>query len=178
MLLEFTDAACSCPSGTALQYVAADLGGQVLSPGCYGADSFALTGTLALSGAGEYTFVAPTALNTAANSIVALRNDAQCQDVNWCIGTAATLGANSILLGALRADAAITIGANSKVFGSVLSGVDVITSGINIVIDQCEAHQPAALAADSVAFEYQTRSSCLASPSPLPSPSACPSSVD
>ena len=50
--------------------IAIELGGVTLTPGCYSplaSAAFDITGTLTLSGSGQFTFIAPAAVNTAAN---------------------------------------------------------------------------------------------------------------
>src|SRR4051812_16058070 len=94
-------ASCACPRGVLLKSIPAELGGQVLPPGCYvstptSATAFALTGDVILNGNGFYLFSSSGALNTAALSHVKLINGAQACDVNWCFDGAVTLGAASV----------------------------------------------------------------------------------
>jgi hypothetical protein len=133
---------CQC-AGAVQQLTNADLGGQTLAPGCYAptsAGAFALTGTLTLSGAGDYLFTTPAALNTAANSNVALTGGATCDRVSWCIGGAATLGATSTFNGHLvttSIDAPITTGDSVHMHGTVLAGNDVINYGARTIVLPC-----------------------------------------
>ena len=119
----------------------AQLGSQVVAPGCYSAaaSAFALTGILTLKGAGSYIFVTPAAITTAASSIVRLSNGAQCSQVKWCVGAAATLGAQSTFSGSITSQAAITLGAGAIVHGSVKSAIGVITYGAESKAVACAA---------------------------------------
>ena len=123
------------------QVLPAELGSQVVAPGCYSAaaSAFALTGILTLKGAGSYIFVTPAAITTAASSIVRLSNGAQCSQVKWCVGAAATLGAQSTFSGSITSQAAITLGAGAIVHGSVKSAIGVITYGAESKAVACAA---------------------------------------
>jgi hypothetical protein len=131
----------TCTTCANSRQIPAQLGGQTLAPGCYNAanTAFGLTGTLTLSGAGSYVFTTPAALNTADSSVVALVNGAFCSQIDWCIGAAATLGANSVFNGNIHTVAgAITLGANAVVHGSVTAGNNVVTYGSGAVVTSCD----------------------------------------
>jgi hypothetical protein len=102
-----------------------DLGGLVLAPGvyCY-AGAISVTGTLSLNGAGDYIFRTALTLNTTANSVIALTNGANAENVSWVPVGPTTLGANSVFKGSiLEKSAAITVGDNTTLLnGRVLSG--------------------------------------------------------
>jgi hypothetical protein len=149
---------CSCASPASIP---AELGGQFLPPGCYGAvagAAFGLTGNLILSGVGSYSFATPAAITTAASSLVTLINGASCDSVNWCIGAAATFGASSQFIGHVFAGQAITIGASALISGSAAAGNDVITNGAGCVVSGCPVATNATVASDSC--------SCAATPIP------------
>jgi hypothetical protein len=105
-----------------------DLGGLVLAPGvyCY-AGAISVTGTLALNGPGDYIFRTALTLNTTANSVIALTNGANAENVTWVPVGPATLGANSVFKGSILAkSAAITVGDNTTLLnGRVLSAAAV-----------------------------------------------------
>jgi uncharacterized protein YjdB len=105
-----------------------DLGGVTLTPGvyCY-AGAINITGTLTLSGPGAYIFRTTKTLDTTANSIVALTNGANSEDVTWVPVGPSTLGANSVFKGSILGQAAaITVGDNATLLtGRVLSGAAV-----------------------------------------------------
>jgi hypothetical protein len=105
-----------------------DLGGLVLAPGvyCY-AGAISVTGTLALNGPGDYIFRTALTLNTTANSVIALTNGTNAENVTWVPVGPATLGANSAFKGSILAkSAAITVGDNTTLLnGRVLSAAAV-----------------------------------------------------
>jgi len=120
--------------------IAAQLGGQTLAPGCYsavGGAAFGLTGSLTLSGVGQYSFSSPAALTTAAGSAVVLQNGASCSSITWLLGAAVTTGASSAFIGEVRSAAAITLGASSTLRGSVYSTIGTITHGAGATVTPC-----------------------------------------
>jgi hypothetical protein len=112
-----------------------DLGGLVLAPGvyCY-AGAISVTGTLSLNGTGDYIFRTALTLNTTANSVIALTNGANAENVSWVPVGPTTLGANSVFKGSiLEKSAAITVGDNTTLLnGRVLSGAAVTLSNNQI----------------------------------------------
>jgi hypothetical protein len=92
-----------------------NLGHLNLGPGVYRFSSSAqLTGPLTLTGNGVYIFKIGSALTTASNSSVLLRNGAQACGVWWQVGSSATLGSGTQFQGNLMALSSITMvtGAN------------------------------------------------------------------
>jgi len=119
--------------------IAADLVGQVLSPGVYRpiTGGFGLSGTLTLQGTGSasdyWVFEMPaTTLITASNSNVTLIN-AGANAVYWNVGSSATLGSYSSFAGNILASASITMDPYSTLYGRALAGAAVTMSGFNIV---------------------------------------------
>ncbi len=105
-----------CPAGNNL--TGQDLGGKTLAPGVYCFDSSAqLTGTLILTGpkCSSYTFLIGSTLTTAASSKVVLTGGVT--DVNWAVGSSATLGSNSTIQGIVNALESITVGSSASVEG-------------------------------------------------------------
>ncbi len=93
--------------------IAADLGGQTLTPGVYNsASSIGLTGTLTLNGGGNpnavFVFQAGSTLTTASASQINLINGAQSCNVFWQVGSSATLGTGSTFRGTILALTSIT----------------------------------------------------------------------
>lgn len=87
-----------------------DLGGKTLTPGVYTYSSSAqLTGTLTLKGNGIYIFQMGSTLTTASNSHVSLINGAQGCGVFWKVGSSATLGSGTSLVGTIIAMTSITL---------------------------------------------------------------------
>ncbi|KAJ1472608.1 SRCR-like domain-containing protein, partial [Baffinella frigidus] len=58
---------------------------------------------------------------TAASTSFRLINGARADNVIWALGTAATLGANSVLEGSILAGSAITVGTNAQIHGCALA---------------------------------------------------------
>jgi hypothetical protein len=117
----FSDAAGRAPAVT----VAGDLGGQTLTPGVYNAaTTLGITGTLTLDAQGDaggvFIIQTGTTLTTAAGSNVVLTGGAQPANVFWQIGTTATLGANSTMVGSIMALTSITAITGAAVYGRML----------------------------------------------------------
>jgi len=130
----------SCGQAPNSNAVSSELGGQTLSPGTYSSTAaFDLTGILTLSGVGIYNFNTPAALNSAASSQVVLTNGALCQDINWNIGAAVTLGASSTFRGIVQTgvSGAITVGASAIVYGTLSAGNGVVTMGASAMLYPC-----------------------------------------
>jgi hypothetical protein len=99
---------------------------------CFPTDAF-ITGNLILSGPGNYVFIVGTTLTTQAqNSNVILTNGATSGRVYWTLGTAATLGTNTIFNGMLMSGTANTLNTGAIVNGSVSS---VGVSGTAVTLD-------------------------------------------
>jgi hypothetical protein len=112
--------------------IAADLGGQTLTPGVYNsASSIGLTGALTLNGGGDpnavFVFQAGSALTTASASSVVLINGAQSCNVFWEIGSSATLGTGSTFRGTVIALQSITVTTGVTVDGRVLARNGAVT---------------------------------------------------
>ena len=114
-------------SGTSL--ASGELGGTTFSPGVY-----RYTGSLAISPAygkvyldargdsnAEFVFYGATTLTLAERAQVILRNGAKAANVYWVLGTAATLGADTILRGTVIAGSAITLGTNGRIRGRAIA---------------------------------------------------------
>lgn len=112
----------------------------VYTPGVYcstGAMDIGGGGTITLTGTGTYIFRPVGALNSTANSIVALSGASAC-DVFWTPTQATTLGANSTFIGTIIDDAGITVGSNVSWIGRALAfGGTVTTDTANITVPVC-----------------------------------------
>jgi hypothetical protein len=136
----FNDAAgrTPIPSGLFLDPGAGDIGGMTLEPGLYKfTATLGITGTnvtLAGSDTSVWIFQIGTAFNVAAGIQVILTGGAKANNVFWQVGSAATLGAASVMKGTIMADQAITMNAGAIVEGRLLARVAAITTGANTTI--------------------------------------------
>lgn len=117
-----------------------NLATQVLSPGIYASSTgdFTNSGALTLNGQGNansvFVFQAPKTLSTSSGSTITLVNGAQANNVYWCVGQTATLGASSTFTGELSALGNITANNGAKVTGQLASlagGVSLNSNTIN-----------------------------------------------
>jgi hypothetical protein len=105
-----------------------EIGGKTFTPGTYRSDSainFAYGTVVTLDGMNDpnpvFLFQAGSTLVTAADTHFILKNGAKAENVFWALGTAATLGANSIVEGSILAGTAITFGTQSELHGCALA---------------------------------------------------------
>jgi hypothetical protein len=113
---------------------ATEIGGKTFKHGTYHFESainIAVGTTVTLDGPGDYLFQAGSTLVTAADTSVILKNGAKAENILWALGTAATLGARSVVEGSILAGTAITFGAQSELRGCALaqSAVTFETAG-------------------------------------------------
>ena len=117
---------------TSTKSIAADLGGQTLTPGVYSLKSPAiLTGTLKLDAQGDpnavFIFKTASTLTTEADSTIELINGARFSRIFWQVGSTAVLGANTIFKGSILADTSITAGQGATVQGRLLAVTGSVT---------------------------------------------------
>lgn len=127
-----------------------DIGGQTLTQGagttgvyCFPTTA-AITGTLTLSGTGNFVFKVGSSLTTAAGapgipaSSIILTNGADAHNVYWDIGTAgsgsATLGTYSVFVGRLISQASNTLNTGATTNGSVSALTAAVTLDTNTVV--------------------------------------------
>jgi hypothetical protein len=124
-----------------------EIGGLTFIPGTYRSDSainFAHGTVVTLDGGNEpnpeFIFIAGSTLVTAADTYFNLINGAKAENVLWALGTAATLGARSVVEGSIMAGTAITFGTNSELHGCALaqSAVTFESEG-SVVLNHYEA---------------------------------------
>jgi len=128
----------------------ADLTGRRLTRGVYNsASSIGLTGALTLDAANDpnavWVFQSGSALTTGSGSRVNLVNGARSCNVFWQVGSSATLGTNSKLVGTVMALQSITLTTGASVVGRVLARNGAVTLDTNTII------RPTACAASSTA---------------------------
>jgi hypothetical protein len=124
--------------------ITADIGGQTLPSGVYKATTtLGITGILTLDGGGDpnssWIFQVGSALTTAAGGVgtpasqVKLINGATAHNVFWEMGSAATLGTNSIFAGTLMAQSSITLGTGAVLNGRALARTGAVSLDSNPV---------------------------------------------
>jgi hypothetical protein len=121
-----------------------ELGGTIKTPGAYNNPTLGITGTLTLDGLGDassiFIFRSGSTLVTAASSSVILTNGAQACNVYWQVGSSATLGASSTIVGHVIASASISTGTSSFVNGQLIATTAAVTlGGTTIVNNSCAA---------------------------------------
>ncbi|MEO8049309.1 MAG: ice-binding family protein [Acidobacteriota bacterium] len=109
-----------------------DLGGLTLTPGVYCfATSAQLTGTLTLDAQGNpnaiFIFKTGSTLTTASGSTVVLTNSASSCGVFWQLGSSATLGTGTSLVGSIVALSSITLNTGASVGGRLLARNGAVT---------------------------------------------------
>jgi len=123
----------------------AELGAdKTITPGAYAGGELNITGNLNLDAQGDpsavFIFRAASTLVTGESSSITLLRGAQACNVYWQIGSAATLGANSLMVGHVIAYAAITTGATTTVQGQLISlTTEVTLGGTSIINNGCAA---------------------------------------
>ena len=113
-----------------------DLGGKVLTSGVYKFDSSAqLTGTLTLDAQGSsnsaFIFQMGSTLTTATGSRVIMTNGGSLCNVYWQVGSSATLGTTTSLIGNILALTSITLNTGATVFGRALARNGAVTLDSN-----------------------------------------------
>ena len=108
--------------------IGTEIGGSTFTPGTYryrSAINVAYGTVVTLDGEGDpnsvFLFQAGSTLVTGAGTRVILKNGARAENVVWALGTAATLGASSVLEGSILAGTAITFGTKSELRGCALA---------------------------------------------------------
>lgn len=118
---------------TTTSTIATELGGTTLTSGVYdsAAGTFGITGTLTLNGQGNadavFIFKMASTLITASSSSVVLTNGAQACNVYWQVGSSATLGTSTSLIGNVLALTSITDNGSSTVNGRLLARNAAVT---------------------------------------------------
>ncbi len=135
--------------------IATELGGSTLTDGTYDSDAgtFGITGTLTLNGQGNanavFIFKMATTLTTASSSQVVLTNGAQACNVYWQVGSSATLGTSTTLVGNVLALTTITDSGSSTVNGRLLARDGAVTLNNSTITKQTCATPTATPAATS-----------------------------
>jgi hypothetical protein len=115
-----------------------DLGGQTLVPGVYCFTTSAqLTGALVLDTQGDpaaaFIFQIGSTLTTASDASVLVLGGAGCSNVTWQVGSSATFGTRTVLVGDVLALTSITLTTGANVAGRVLALNGAVTLDTNHV---------------------------------------------
>ncbi|MEY2570060.1 MAG: hypothetical protein QOE63_410 [Acidimicrobiaceae bacterium] len=117
--------------------VATELGGRTLTPGVYGGPTLGITGTLTLDTLGNpnavFVFKAASTLITASSSAVIVLNGGTACNVFWQVGSSATLGTSSHLIGTVLADTSITATTGATIQGRLLASNGAVTLDHNTI---------------------------------------------
>jgi Ice-binding-like len=118
--------------------VPTDIGGMTLVPGVYCfASSAGLTGALTLNAQGNpnavFIFDIGSTLITASNASVVLINGAEPCNVFWKVGSSATLGTGTVMIGNILALTSISLTTNATLSGRALAQNGAVTMDSNTV---------------------------------------------
>lgn len=118
--------------------------GRTITPGAYAGGTLEVNGSLTLDGQGDanavFIFRSAATLITGTSSVVNLTNGAQACNVYWQIGSSATLGASSTMVGHVIALASISTGLASTVNGQLIATTGGVTlGGTTITNNSCAA---------------------------------------
>ncbi|MHB8920722.1 MAG: ice-binding family protein [Halothiobacillus sp.] len=125
----------SCDFGP---YAPGDLAGQTLTPGVYCFSSSASnTGLLRLDAQGNpnavFVFKMGSTFTAGSGSSVQIINNGQSCNVFWQVGSSATLGTTSSVIGNILAQASITLNNGASLSGSALARTGAVTLDSNAV---------------------------------------------
>jgi hypothetical protein len=159
-----------------------EMGGLVFTPGTYyvaTAINVAYGTDVTLNGGADakFIFIAGTTLVTGADTTFILTGGAKAENIFWALGTAATLGARSVVEGSILAGTAITFGAGSTLNGCAIALTAVTFESSGTVGPPWLA--PSASPSTSLRPSTSIAPSSIPSPSPSTSlgPSSTPSSA-
>lgn len=116
-----------------------ELGGTTLTPGTYDSASgtFEITGNLTLDAQGDpnavFIFKTASTLVTASGSSVTPIHSSQTCQAFWKVGSSATLGTNSSIVGHIVALTSITANTGAKVRGQLLARNGAVTLDTNTI---------------------------------------------
>jgi type VI secretion system secreted protein VgrG len=159
-----------------------ELGGTTKSPGAYNNPTLGITGTLTLNGLGDasavFIFRADSTLITAASSSVVLTNGAQACNVFWQVGSSATLGATSTMVGHVIAYASISTGASTTIQGQLIATTAAVTlGGSTIQNDGCVTPTPTPVATVAPTPVATVAPTPVVTPTPTPIATVAPTPV-
>lgn len=127
------------------QSVTADLAGQSLTAGVYSASSgLSLNGTLTLVGDASSVFIfkAGSTLTTGTSSRVVLSGAVSPCNVWWQVGSSATIGSSTALIGNVLALVSISMGTGASLQGRLMAQTGAVTLLGNVIDSTCPAAAP------------------------------------
>ena len=134
---DLTTAYNTAAGATPFNSVATELGGSTLDPGVYRSGTLGITGTLTLDTHGNpaavFIFQASSTLITASASNMVFLNGASSCNVYWQVGSSATLGSTSHLIGTVMAQDAITADTGATIEGRLLARTASVTLDHNTI---------------------------------------------
>ena len=117
--------------------VVTELGGTTLTPGVYQSPTLGLNGRLTLDTLGDphavFVFQAGSTLITASASEVVVLGASSACNVFWQVGSSATLGSDSVLVGTVLAETSITANDGAVVEGRLLAQNGAVTLERNTI---------------------------------------------
>ncbi|GCD89220.1 hypothetical protein NLS1_12260 [Nocardioides sp. LS1] len=149
-----------------------DLGGQTLAPGVYEDTSdMQLTGTLTLDAQGDpdavFVLKAGSTLVTASGAGVQLINGASPCRVFWQVGSSATLGTGTQLVGTVMALTSATLQTGATVQGRILARNGAVTLDTNdITVPACGGAPTTSTTSTSASTSTATPTSSTATATP------------
>jgi len=116
----------------------ADIGETTVTAGIYNfLSSAAITGTLILDGENDpnatFVFIIPSTLTTATSAVVTLANGASAGNVYWLVGSSATIGTTTTMVGTIIADQSITMNTGATLNGRAFALVAAVTLDSNLL---------------------------------------------
>ena len=136
---DLTTAYNNAAGQTPVTRIPTELGMTTLTAGAYdsAAGTFGITGPLTLDGAGDpdavFIFKMGSTLTAASNSSVNLINGADPCNVFWQVGSSATIGTDSTMVGTVIALTSITLETRATVQGRVLARNGSVTLDTNTI---------------------------------------------
>lgn len=134
---------------TTTSIIGEELGGTTLMSGVYSSTGgfFGITGTLTLDAENDpnaiFIFKMGSTLTTASSSRINLINGADACRIFWQVGSSATLGTNSTLVGHVLASESITATTGAIINGSLLAQTGAVTLDSNTIVNNsCVAITP------------------------------------
>lgn len=124
-------------AGQSATPIGSELDGQALPAGVYASGTFLNSGTLTLDAENDpdavFIFQMGSSLTAASNSTVNLINGADACNVFWQVGSSATLGAGSRMVGTVMALTSIWLDTGATVQGRVLAREGEVTLDNNTI---------------------------------------------